>query len=66
MAAKFLRRHAGEVLIDDYGDRDHYRAVERHLDLRRSAGRMGLFTPRADIDPAQLDADIEAHFADWR
>lgn len=65
-AAKFLQGRAGEILIDDYTGRDHYRGVERHLQLRGTGGRMGLFMPRPDLDAATLDTDIEAHCADWR
>lgn len=66
MAAKFLRERPGEILIDDYAERNQYRAVERHLELRERAGRMALFAPRRDLDPAALDADIDSHFSDWR
>jgi len=66
LAAKFLNGREGKILIDDYGDREHYRAVERHLELRARCGRMALFTPRKDINMRALQADIEAYSADWR
>lgn len=65
-AVRFLQGRAGEILIDDYTDRDHYRVVERHLRLLRTGGRMALFAPRPGFDAAAIDADIEAHCADWR
>lgn len=65
-AVKFLRDRAGEILIDDYLDRPHYRVVERYLRLERMAGRMALMRLRGDIDFDALDRDIEAHYADWR
>jgi len=65
-AAKNLDRTQTQILIDDYVDRDHYRVVERHLELRRRCGRMALFTPRADLDAQALEADIEKYYADWR
>jgi len=65
-AAKFLRDRAGEILIDDYLERPHYRVVERYLRLERMAGRMALMLLRDDIDFEALDRDIEAHYADWR
>lgn len=66
MAARFLKDKQGHILIDDYGGRDHYRAVERHLELKQRRGRMALFTPRADVKAGELDADIETYCADWR
>ena len=65
-AVKFLRDRAGEILIDDYLERPHYRVVERYLRLERMAGRMALMRLRDDIDLSALDRDIEAHYADWR
>ncbi|MBC7768462.1 MAG: hypothetical protein H7124_06725 [Phycisphaerales bacterium] len=65
-AAKNLDASQTQILIDDYEGRDHYRVVERHLELRQRCGRMALFTPRADIDAKSLDADIEKYSADWR
>jgi len=65
-AAKNLDASQTQILIDDYVGRDHYRAVERHLELRGRSGRMALFAPRADMDAAALDADIEQYSADWR
>jgi len=65
-AAKFLNGKPGQILIDDYVGRDHYKVVERYLELTRSCGRMALFTPRPDIDAAALDADIETYCGDWR
>lgn len=66
LAAKFLRAREGEILFDDYAEREHYQSVERHLEARRRVGRMALFVPRADLDPAALDADIETACRDWR
>lgn len=65
-AAKNLDPGETRILMDDYTDREHYRAVERHLELKRTCGRMALFAPRADMDRAALDADIEKFSADWR
>lgn len=65
-AAKFFNGKEGQILIDDYVDREHYRVVERHLELKRRCGRMALFAPRANMDPKALDADIEKYCADWR
>lgn len=65
-AAKNLDRAQTRILIDDYDGRDHYRVVERHLELLDRRGRMALFTPRKDLDVAALDADIERYSADWR
>lgn len=65
-AARNLSGKDARILIDDYEGRDHYRIVERHLDLKERCGRMALFTPRADIDSKLLDADIETYSADWR
>lgn len=65
-AAKNLDAAQTQILIDDYTEREHYRAVERHLELRRRCGRMALFTPRADMNRPALEADIEKYSADWR
>jgi len=65
-AVRFLRDRAGEILIDDYLERPHYRVVERYLRLERMAGRMALMRLRDDIDFNALDRDIETHYADWR
>ncbi|MGD9815394.1 MAG: hypothetical protein AB7Q23_11050 [Hyphomonadaceae bacterium] len=65
-AARFLIGREGAILIDDYMDREHYYVVERHLERVRNVGRMALFRVRPDVDRVQLDADIEAHYADWR
>jgi hypothetical protein len=65
-AAKNLPPDQTRILIDDYEGRDHYRIVERHLELKERCGRMALFTPRADLNAAALDADIERYSADWR
>lgn len=65
-AARHLEGKEARILIDDYEERDHYRVVERHLEVKERCGRMALFTPRADIDRTALDADIEAYSADWR
>lgn len=66
LAGQFLKGRAGEILFDDYAERDHYRCVERHLDCRRRVGRMALFAPRADVDEAALAADIARACEDWR
>lgn len=65
-AAKNLDPAQTCILIDDYEGRDHYRVVERHLELHERRGRMALFKPRADLDSAALNADIERYSADWR
>jgi len=65
-AAKNLPPDQTRILIDDYEGRDHYRIVERHLELKERCGRMALFTPRSDLNAAALDADIERYSADWR
>jgi len=65
-AAKFLSGRAGEVLIDDYVDREYYHGVEEYLDLVETAGRMALFKPRANVNMAALDAAILRYSADFR
>jgi hypothetical protein len=66
VAAQKLDPAQTQILIDDYDGREHYRVVERHLELKGQAGRMALFAPRADLDPHALEADIERYSADWR
>lgn len=65
-AARFLRDREGEVLIDDYSDRNHYHVVARHMDLVGQAGRMALFKPKSSLDPAALEADLECFCSDFR
>lgn len=65
-AAKHLSGKDAKILIDDYVGREHYRVVERHLEVKQLCGRMALFTPRADLDTKALEADIETYSADWR
>ncbi len=65
-AARFLSARDGEVLIDDYVDRPHYHAVERHLILVERGGRMARFKPRPDLDVQALKADLEFFSKDYR
>jgi len=54
-----------EILFDDYGDRESYRAVEQFARLDRMCGRMAIFKPKK-VDRSDLNAAIEQHWADYR
>jgi hypothetical protein len=43
------------LMIDDYGDRDHYQVVERYLGRPRMKGRLAVFTIRK---PASVPAEV--------
>lgn len=53
------------LLIDDYAERPHYRVVEDFAHLDSMQGRMAVFKPK-QIDPAKINAAIEAANSDYR
>ena len=54
-----------ELLFDDYGDRECYRAVEQFAKLDRMYGRMAVFKPK-NFDRTALNRAIEQYWQDYR
>ena len=46
------------VLVDDYGDRDYYKEIERHSDIVAMHGRMAEFRKKPDFDEGQCRDDL--------
>lgn len=54
------------LLLDDYRERPEYLALEEVADLHEMWGRMAVFHPNADADPAQVQRMLTQYQADWR
>ena len=54
------------MLIDDYGDRPHYRVVKDFADLVSAHGRLALFRKKAVFDAERCRQVLQACNADWR
>jgi len=54
------------LLLDDYGDRPHYHAVEAFADLVSTHGRMAVFRKKAAFDAESCQRVLQTFNRDWR
>lgn len=63
---KYLtNRVSFEILVDDYGDRDQYREIEKYAELSSMQGRMAVFKPKSGVNPQDIDRAIEIYSLDY-
>jgi hypothetical protein len=54
------------LLVDDYGDRPHYRMLEDFADRASTQGCMALFRKKADFDAVRCLQALQVSNRDWR
>jgi hypothetical protein len=55
-----------EILVDDYGDRVEYQAIEKYAELSAMQGRMAVFKPKSPVSLDDIDRAIETYSLDYR